>query len=223
MLLSLRSKDIVATFNWDSLLVQAYIRNQHIAKLPRLVYLHGNVAIGFCKKDTTLGVNGCKCSKCGKPFVPTKLLFPVENKNYEKDFFIKGSWDEIQTGFKNAFMITIFGYSAPKNDLAAVSLLQNAWGKSHDRALEQFEIIDIKDEDVGIKSWKNFMHSHHYDYHQDFYSSWIANHPRRTGEAYWAQYMDAKFIDNNPVPKNYSFDELKKWIEPLLTVENKNI
>lgn len=220
LLLSLRQKDIVATFNWDSLLVQAYIRNQNIAPLPRLIYLHGNVSIGLCKEDNTLGVNGCKCSKCGNDFVPTKLIFPIQNKDYDEDYFIKRSWEEVRLGFKNAFMVTIFGYSAPKADHAAISLLKDAWGDAHERNLEQFEIIDTKEEDEIKGSWDNFIHSHHYDFHHDFCTSWIANHPRRTGEAYWHQYMDAKFIENNPIPKEANFKELKEWIEPLLKRKN---
>ena len=42
LLLSLRGKDVVATFNWDPLLVQAYRRNCKKADLPRLLFLHGN-------------------------------------------------------------------------------------------------------------------------------------------------------------------------------------
>jgi len=51
MLLCLRKKDRVATFNWDPLLPQALHR---IAKrfgaeiLPEIWYLHGNVVIGYC-------------------------------------------------------------------------------------------------------------------------------------------------------------------------------
>ncbi len=46
-----------------------------------------------------------------------------------------------------------------------------------------------------------------------FFDSWISNHPRKTGEAYINQYLEAKFINNNPVPKGISFTELKKFFQ----------
>ena len=53
-----------------------------------------------------------------------------------------------------------------------------------------------------------------------FFESWMANHPRRTGEAYFNQYWRAEFIDNNPVPQNITdLAELVAWFEPLMAVE----
>ncbi|MGG3435285.1 hypothetical protein ABER60_14095, partial [Heyndrickxia coagulans] len=47
MLLSLTKKDLVATFNWDPLLLQAYKRvYQYTDNLPKLAFLHGNVYNG---------------------------------------------------------------------------------------------------------------------------------------------------------------------------------
>ena len=53
--------------------------------------------------------------------------------------------------------------------------------------------------------------------------SWLATHPRRTGEAYYNQYLDAKFIDNHPIPRDLSFKELKDWFKPLLDVEREKL
>ena len=117
-------------------------------------------------------------------------------------------------------MFTIFGYSAPKSDRNAVQLLRRAWGSSQKRSLEQFEIIDIKDGESLHESWKSFIHTHHYEIHADFFDSWIANHPRRTGEAYWDQYMEAAFIENNPVTRTKRLDELWRWFEPLVQAES---
>jgi hypothetical protein len=47
LVLSLRSKDIIATFNWDPFLAQAFQRNMHIVgyeQMPQIAFLHGNVA-----------------------------------------------------------------------------------------------------------------------------------------------------------------------------------
>lgn len=48
LLLCLREKDAIATFNWDPFLAQAFARNAHLGRLPRIYFLHGNVAIGYC-------------------------------------------------------------------------------------------------------------------------------------------------------------------------------
>lgn len=71
LVLSLRDKDVIATFNWDPFLTQAYRRNVRGFKLPRLQFLHGNVTIGYCGKDKVMGVNGNACSRCGERLSPS--------------------------------------------------------------------------------------------------------------------------------------------------------
>lgn len=221
LLLSLRDKDIVATFNWDPFLIQAYQRNAGKFRLPRLIFLHGNVKVGGCETDKVLGINGNRCSKCRQLFKPSKLLYPISEKNYHQDSFISGQWDELSSHLKNAFMITVFGYGAPKSDVSAIALLKAAWGDVHDREMEQTEIIDIRSEDDLRETWEQFIHTHHYDTFASFYDSWLSNHPRRTGEAYLNQYLKAQFIENNPIPKESSFGELWEWFEDLQEVEIK--
>ena len=222
LLLSLRDKDVVATFNWDPLLVQAYRRNCKVAKLPRLIFLHGNVAIGYCEKDKVLGINGNLCSKCRKPLCPTKLLYPIGEKDYEQDSFVSGQWEELAGHLKCAFMITFFGYGAPDTDVSAIKLMKDAWGEVDKRNMEQTEIIDIETEEELQRTWSPFIHSQHVDFVDDFYNSWIAKHPRRTGEAYFNQYYEALFISDNPIPKGLPFPELWEWFRPLLEVEKGN-
>lgn len=74
LLLSLRHTDLVATFNWDPFLMEAYRRNKNRFKLPRIAFLHGNVTVGYCTKDKICGLNGNKCSKCGQVFIPSPLF-----------------------------------------------------------------------------------------------------------------------------------------------------
>ncbi|MGI8656076.1 MAG: hypothetical protein ACR2LC_12760 [Pyrinomonadaceae bacterium] len=224
LVLSLRSKGVIATFNWDPFLVQALRRNGMNGrgfKLPRLQFLHGNVMIGFCHRDKVTGVLGAACSHCGQRFIPSKLLYPIGKKNYHLDNFISEQWSDLHNQMQNAFMITVFGYGAPKSDISAIDLMKTAWGDVNSRYMEQTEIIDIREEDDLRETWKPFIHTHHYEVHDNFYDSWIANHPRRTGEAYINQYVDAMFIDNNPVPKDLDFPELWDWFEKLHEVEDK--
>ena len=68
--------------------------------------------------------------------------------------------------------------------------------------------------------WDKFIFSHHYQFHTSFHDSWIARHPRRTIEAFNNQYLEAKFIDDNPLPRDASLSELKEWFKPLLEIED---
>jgi len=221
LLLSLREKDYVATFNWDPFLLQAFHRNapRFKFKLPRLLFLHGNVGVGYCEKDRVSGFIGNKCSKCDCFLAPTKLLYPIAKKDYQLDAFIDGQWKELKCQLQNTFMITIFGYSAPQSDVSAIDLMKSAWGNVNQRDMEQTEIIDIRSEDDLCSTWEPFIHTHHYETHCDFYDSWISNHPRRTGEAYINQYLMTKFIDNNPIPKEFGFEKLWGWYDQLKQVE----
>jgi hypothetical protein len=167
-----------------------------------------------------LGVAGVRCRHCGKLFTRTPLLYPVRHKNYARDPAIASQWDLLKFGFKNAFMITIFGYSGPKTDQEAIGAMQQAWGTPKDRHMEQTAFITLQTEDEIKQAWKDFIHTHHYEVQSDFYNSWIANHPRRTGEAYLSQFVDAQFISDNPIPKDLNFSELWTWFEQFRAAED---
>jgi hypothetical protein len=219
LVLTLRDKDVIATFNWDPFLIQAYRRNGRLGSLPRLIFLHGNVKIAFCVSDKVLGIKGGRCSKCGQPLEPTRLLYPVSEKNYENDPMLFLQWQELRNHMKEAFMFTVFGYSAPKSDVGAIDLLKKGWGDVNQRVMEETEIIDIKPETELTETWDSFIHSHHYSVTSDFFNSWLAHHPRRTGEVYIAQFLEALCVEGNPVPTNISLVELQKWFQQLRNVE----
>ena len=61
LLLSLRPKDLIATFNWDPLLAQAFRRHEGLISLPKLAFLHGNVAVGFCEAHRRVGWHDDHC------------------------------------------------------------------------------------------------------------------------------------------------------------------
>lgn len=165
LVMSLTSKDFIATFNWDPFLVQAIGRAQkYINNIPQVCFSHGNVAVGFCENDNLMGNVGMTC-KCGKTLRPMKLLFPVKKKDYNSNIAISKSWKELSNALEVAYMVTILGYSAPKSDVEAVSMIKKAWGPVSKRNLEEIEIIDIRNEDEVINSWNRFIHTHHYSYH----------------------------------------------------------
>ncbi|MGA2071134.1 MAG: hypothetical protein ABSG97_07265 [Sedimentisphaerales bacterium] len=222
LVLSLRKKDLIATFNWDPLLIHAYIRNGKAGlKLPRLAFLHGNIRVGYCENDKVVGLACKRCRRCGDIYKRAPLLYPIKRKDYAKELFIANEWESLKWGFQNAFMITIFGYSGPKTDQEAIAAMKEAWGDKYQRSMEQTAFITTQSEDEISENWDSFIHSHHYEIHDDFYNSWIANHPRRTGEAYLNQYYEARFISNNPIPRDLDFPELWEWYEKFKTAEDK--
>ncbi|HOE15658.1 MAG TPA: hypothetical protein PLH82_03310, partial [Candidatus Paceibacterota bacterium] len=122
--------------------------------------------------------------------------------------------------------VTVFGYGAPKSDYEAVKLLNDAWGTRDERNMEQFEIIDIRNEKTVRESWDNFIHSHHYDYSSDYFKSSLAFNPRRTSESYFQHYLpnspSEAFSANNPVPNDIkTLDKLWEWHSSLVEAENK--
>lgn len=222
LVLSLRPKDVIATFNWDPLIFQACVRNHERVPLPKVLYLHGNVAVGSCAEDRMKGPINSACPKCGKPHSPSKLLFPVLEKNYSVDPFIDAEWGTLRHYLKSAYIITIFGYGAPASDVEAVKLMKDAWGPIEKREFEEIELIDIKDEETLRQSWDGFIFEHHYRVTNNFYESTVALHPRRTCEAMWTNLMDAKFNEEHPVPKNVAFERLWEWYRPLIEVEQRS-
>lgn len=186
-----------------------------------MLFLHGNVGAGYCEIHNQSGLKRFPCNTCGKPLEKTPILYPITEKNYDINGFLNSQWKTLQNYIRSAFWITFFGYSAPKSDTRAIELMKIAWGEVRDRNMEQIEIINIESEEELRKSklWEPFIHSHHYEIHTNFFDSWIANHPRRTGEAYHNQYRDTKFIHDNHIPRNLSFEELWDWFRPLQKVE----
>lgn len=214
LLLSLRKKDSIATFNWDPLLLQAYRRNRRF-ELPRLLFLHGNVETGYCVTDRTVGLVRARCSRCLQPFTPTPLLYPIRRKNYAANELIAAEWNVFKKLLAHTFMVTVFGYSGPKSDQEALSAMSAAWGPSEQRELEQTCFITLQSRAEVVDHFGDFIHSHHYEVDTSFYDSWIARHPRRTGEAWWNQYLECMFLPDNPIPKDADFPELWDFFEPF--------
>ena len=227
LILSLRHrKDIIATFNWDPFLYKAYVRNGQFTDSPGILFLHGCVSLGYDKSNGSSGPAGWFSKETKQEFEPTKLLYPIDKKDYNSDPFINGQWDVLGNSLKEAERVTVFGYSAPVSDVEAIDLLQKAWGNVEDRAMEEFELIDIQKEKKILKSWGTFIHTHHYHYCNDYFDSSLALHPRRTVESYhhWARPMTPSeaFQDGNQIPNNFkTLEELWKWHEPLIEAENK--
>lgn len=195
LLLSLTKKDLVATFNWDPLLVESFIRCTKITtNLPQMAFLHGNIAIATCEEDMVLGSPNGFCSRCGRMLTKVQLLYPIREKNYKANPYISLSWEQLGQYLERAYRLTVFGYSAPKSDMAAIDMLKNAWGAVADRNLEEIEIIDIRSEDDVVESWSDFIHTHHYSVLNNFFDSALGKFPRRTCELLFDNTQNNRWI-----------------------------
>lgn len=223
LILSLNEKDVIATFNWDPLLLQAYVRCHNITdSLPHVFCLHGNVAMGYCSKHQEFGMTDAECPVCGELLPPTKLLYPVHKKNYSADEYIGGCWEALQQCIEESYTITIFGYSAPSSDTEAVALLKKAWGELADRQLEEVSVIDIVDEDEIREKWNDFIYSHHYRYSQSFFDSYLGMFPRRSCEMIFATFqLNVAPECNAGFHQNMNWEEIEDYIHELL-IEERN-
>jgi len=220
ILLSLRPKDIVATFNWDPFLFDAWNRNKDSVPIPDIIHLHGNVRVAHCLEHPCYGEHGMVCSECNRELIPTRLLYPVTMKNYSNDTFIKTEWKVLEHCLRKALTLTVFGYSAPLTDKEAVDLLNRAWDKQN-RLIERVEIIDIKTKEDLWSQWDPFIIRTYLDCHTSFYQSRIVTYPRRTCEALIAQTMFGSWVEANNLTLRADFDELLTWLKPLIEAEEK--
>jgi hypothetical protein len=223
LLLSLQSKDVIATFNWDPFLMQATVRCRRIAPTPHLAILHGCAVVGYCDCEAPIlfRLIGDPCERCDEPFKPTPLLYPVGQKDYASDPLIAAAWKDLRMALERAYLLTIFGYGAPTTDAEAISLMSEAWGDPGGRRMEETEIIDVKPKQQLAATWGPFIHGSHWGRYLDFYDTFAARHPRRSCAALFnASQM------NNPdkvrrLPQGASWSELEQFLRPLIEEERE--
>ena len=81
--------------------------------------------------------------------------------------------------------------------------------------LDEVEIIDVKDRDELHDTWQPFIHGHHYRVANDFFQSILGQHPRRSCESIWSQFMDLKWLRPNPAPRTADWHETIKFYKSL--------
>jgi hypothetical protein len=221
LLLCLRDKDVIATFNWDPLLAQAHERNINIKRLPTILYLHGTVGIGLCREHRMMGFAWQKCVKCNKKLTPPPLLFPVKEKDYSKDKFIADQWSQLQAYLEHAYWTTIFGYSAPITDADARLLMLNVWNKNTVRDFAQLEVIDIKTRTELKRTWRDFIVRENFGSYSNLFQTYMFTHPRRTCDAFAGATMQQRPWKDNPMPQFQTLKQLQEWISPLLQEEEQ--
>ena len=223
LVLGLRPKNLIVTFNWDPLLPQAYKRWRHLGKvLPQLVFLHGNVEIGVdCEKKAFGFMSDSRNS--GHTLEPTSLLYPVEHKDYNADPFIAEQWRMTTDYLTEAYIVTVYGYSAPTTDVEAKALLLRAWRGNPTRELAEIGIMDIREPAEVKASWSEFIVRTHGSASKDFSHNLLMRHPRRSCEAFAFATLQQDPWRDDPFATERSLDDLQSWIEPLIEEEETEI
>ena len=217
LVLSLRQKDCIATFNWDGLLVQAYQRMQKITTdLPQMVFLHGNVEVGYCPECKTYGYWFAKCHKCGEQLQSVPLLYPVKNKNYQKNEFISEQWKILEDFISKAALITIYGYSAPKTDIEAINILKKAFARlGTPRYFDIIEIIEHPKFDTKniSEAWLDLseMARDHLELRRSVFDSYMFRSPRRSLE----------FLHKNRIASSWWGESSIKFTKEDIDEDNK--
>jgi len=226
LLLSLRPKDLIASFNWDPFLLQAYARNRHM-RLPRIVLLHGNVYLGYCPEHKAKGYLTQTCNSCGRPFQQSPLLFPITKKAYRSHPLLASEWEELSSTLEHAYLLTILGYAAPSSDTAAKEILLKAWDGNETRELAEVEVVDILPRRTLYDRWKEFIVRHHWAASTRFSLTWQCRYPRRSCETFAFATLQQDPWADRPIPRVRRLDRLQSWIHPLVdeevALESRNV
>lgn len=215
LILSLREKDMIATFNRDPLLLQAYRRSLDLKPLPELAFLHGNVYEGICEAHKRLGYLGSVCEICKDKLKPVPLVYPTSRKDYNGAPVIKSHWDKLTNYLDRSYFLTIFGYSAPKTDIEARNMMHKAWSGNKSVELAQIEIIDVKHTKMIHDTWQEFITRQHYTICESFQESWLWSYPRQTCEALFDATMQNAPRKPTPFPETSNLSELHDFVSNL--------
>lgn len=222
LLLSMRPKDMIVSFNWDPLLPQAYRRWRHLGDvLPPIVFPHGNVdlVLNLDKKTTAFAED-----RANEPgYAPCRLLYPVERKNYSDDPFIADQWARATDWLGRAYYVTVFGYSAPKTDVEARKLLKDAWTNNPTYTLGEFDVVDIRPREELEASWEEFILRSHGGYSLDIMRTYPMRQPRRTCEAFAFMTLQQQPWSEEPFPTFTERAELEAWVAPRIAEERSGI
>ena len=219
MILGLREKDFIFTFNWDPFLLQALRRSSGIGKPPSVHFLHGCVDVAFCAECKVKTNAGIPCPRCSKVLERSQLLFPVAKKDYESDPIIRDEWNTLRAALSDAYMVTIFGYSAPVTDVAAREVLIDAFSNNRFREMAEVEIIDIREREEIERTWEDFYFSHHYDITDSFEHCQINRHFRRSCDAFAMASLQCHPVPENSPSGLRTIEELKAFSAPLVQEE----
>ena len=157
LILSLTSKDVIISFNWDPFLLQAYRRNICVGNLPQVIFPHGNAGVGVCYECKQMGYANCLCPQCLQEFKQMPLLYPVKKKDYNSKPIIHNEWSRAKKALSLASGMTVYGYGAPVTDVEAIELMKVAYSASNIKDIAPFTVINLPQNEKEQKErWANF-------------------------------------------------------------------
>lgn len=228
LILSLTNKDCIISFNWDSLLIQAYNRVDRIStNKPEMFFLHGNVGAGFCEGCKRLGPLQNNYPACGNAFKPVPLLYPADQKDYNSNIFIRDQWVGAKDYISRAVRVTFFGYSAPSSDKEASNILKATFSQINDvHKYDEIEIIErsgFNSKEIS-ETWKFFIELTHgrYGIVDSFYDSELAQATRWTLESQFKRFFENWW--GKPricFTQHETFESVSALLKPLLDNETK--
>ena len=219
LVLGLRQKDVIATFNWDPFLLLAHARNRTISGLPEIRFLHGCVRYASCAVHDVLGQPGERCPICRGALVESAIMFPHGDKDYARDGIVARDWAFVSDRLKSAFHLTIFGYSGPATDYQAKQLLLDGWKRTPMRRFCHVEIIDVGDASELRRNWESFIPFHHDMVVRSFWDSTIARWPRRTAEYKTAASLYGTASEAIGPIRTKTLGELQEWHAEIADAE----
>jgi hypothetical protein len=148
-------------------------------------------------------------------------LYPVKQKNYANDAFIKNEWDILRSFLKRAYIVTIFGYSAPKTDIEARKLMLDEWHGNPSVELAEINIVDIRPPEALEAAWGDFFVRTHFGTFDNVLDTDQFWHPRRSCDAFAMATLQQRPWPENPLPRLKDLSELHQWIRPLLDEEER--
>ncbi|MBL7101395.1 MAG: hypothetical protein ISS68_09755 [Desulfobacteraceae bacterium] len=220
LILGLREKDAIFTFNWDPFLLQALLRCSGVTKPPNIFFLHGNVSVGVCQGCKVKGNAGQSCGRCSSPLTNTDLLFPVKQKNYNASGFLINEWNALRDYLKYAYFVTIFGYRAPFTDVEARQIFIDSFGINSSREFAEVEIIDIRERKDIEDSWDQFVFEQHYSVWDNITGSQIYKHFRRSCDAFAMASLQCHPVPEFAPDGISSVSDLREFARKLYAEEN---
>ena len=155
------------------------------------------------------------CPDCGVPFNDVPLLYPVKKKGYSSNPYIADSWESARRFFKEAFLLTIFGYSGPDSDRDAVDLLKNAWMARSARIFEHVEVVDIAPEGDIYARWIEFTPTQHLKVVRHYEKSFVGRWPRCSREKLFLAMKTGIPSYNIPLSDTDNLTELQAQVREI--------
>ena len=187
--------------------------------MPRVLFLHGNAGIGVCLEHRQKGDLVLHCPNCAELLKPSRLLFPVESKDYASVVFIHVEWATLDAMLQEARWLTVFGYSAGHR-CEAVKRFGDRWSGLPTRQFDHLEVIDVADRAWLSQRWGPLAFQDHLMLEKDFYSSILARYPRRSCEVKRKISSTGGFVAENRIPRSATSGKLDDWLSPLLSAEH---